>query len=151
MEYIGLRVPDPCIILIRDIDTVGVYGRGLKGNQTSNQIISAIDGIDREDGSAVIFIGTSTKPSKIDDSLLATRRFDREILFSLPNKKQRIKFIKDNLEKSTSNSDSVNVEWWAEKTKGFPVADIESLIISAIHGKYMCMYIVYQYHLHNQK
>ena len=97
--------------------------------------MSAIDGLDREGkGAAVIFIGTTTKPSQMDDTLLAPGRFEREILFRHPNKDERKKFIEDRLKTSTSHK--VDVEFWAKETKGFNDYDMKSLFFYAIHGKY---------------
>ena len=127
---------EPCIIFIRDIDSTGVYGKGRNGNHTSNQIVSAIDGLDREDnGPAVIFIGTTTIPSQMDYSLLAPGRFEREILFRLPNEKERKKFIEDYLENSPKHK--VNVEFWAKETKGFNEYGLKNLFLFAMYGKYL--------------
>ena len=96
-----------------------------------------MDRLDREEkGPAVIFIGTTTKPNEIDESLLAPTRFEREFLFPLPNEKQRTRDIKEHLKTSKSHSaDCIDVKSWAKDTKGFTETDIYSLIIYAIHGK----------------
>ena len=79
----------PCLIFIDEIDAVGRQrGAGLGGGhdereQTLNQLLVEMDGFESNEG--VILIAATNRPDVLDPALLRPGRFDRELLFPLPN------------------------------------------------------------------
>src|SRR6185312_12895690 len=78
----------PAIIFIDEIDAVGrARGTGLGGGhdereQTLNQLLSEMDGFDRND--LTVVIAATNRPDVLDSALLRPGRFDRRIVVDLP-------------------------------------------------------------------
>ncbi|MBL7156352.1 MAG: ATP-dependent zinc metalloprotease FtsH [Candidatus Pacebacteria bacterium] len=118
------------IIFIDEIDSIGrTRGIGFGGGheereQTLNQILSEMDGFERD--SKIIVMAATNRPDVLDPALLRPGRFDRRIVLELPDIKDRQAILKiHSKEKPLDNS--VELREIAERTSGFSGADLESL------------------------
>ena len=125
----------PCVIFIDEIDAVGGkrgYGFNSGGNdereQTLNQILTNMDGFDKESG--IIVLGATNRADTLDPALKRAGRFDRKIKINLPDIKGRkeIALVKfKNIPNVTINYNNL-----AMLTTGFSGADLANLANEAI-------------------
>ncbi len=124
----------PSIIFIDEIDAIGKKrGWGMTGGhqeqeQTLNQILTEMDGFDKE--TKVIVIAATNRPDTLDPALLRSGRFDRKVLIGRPTLEERVLIAKYHLSNKKSD-DTVNVDSFARRTSGFVGADIENIINEA--------------------
>jgi cell division protease FtsH len=137
------RKSSPSIIFIDEIDSIGRRrGAGIGGGhdereQTLNQILSEMDGFEKD--TSVIVVGATNRPDVLDPALLRPGRFDRQVTIGLPTQSER----KDILAVHVRNkpiADDVSLERMAEATPMFSGADLENLtneaaLIAARTGK----------------
>jgi len=124
----------PCIIFIDEIDAVGRHrGSGLGGGhdereQTLNQLLVDIDGMDPTDG--VILIAATNRPDVLDKALLRPGRFDRSVYIDLPEIKGRLAIAKAHT-KNIKIGEDVDLKSFAQRTAGCSGADIANIINEA--------------------
>lgn len=122
------------IIFIDEIDSIGkVRGVGLTGGheereQTLNQILAEMDGI--ETGEGIIVLGATNRPEYLDPALLRPGRFDRRIVLDLPDAKDREAILAIHCRKKPLAKD-INLREIAERTPGFSGADIANVVNEA--------------------
>ena len=132
----------PCMIFIDEIDAVGRQrGAGLGGGndereQTLNQLLVEMDGIDENRG--IVIIAATNRPDILDPALLRPGRFDRQITVSLPDKAGR-KAILEVHARNKKLSKDIDLGALAARTPGFSGADLENVLneaaILAVRGK----------------
>ncbi len=133
----------PSIIFIDEIDAIGRQrGAGVGGGhdereQTLNQILSEMDGFDKETN--VIVIAATNRPDILDKALLRPGRFDRQVVLDMPDIKGREKILKLH-SKEKPLTDDVDLHKIGIRTPGFSGADLENLlneaaILAAKNGK----------------
>lgn len=121
----------PAIVFVDEIDAVGRQrGAGLGGGhdereQTLNQILTEMDGFDKETN--VIVIAATNRPDVLDPALLRPGRFDRKVVVDLPDIKGREAIIKIHARGKPISKD-VDFGDWARITAGFAGADLENLV-----------------------
>ncbi len=124
----------PCIIFIDEIDAVGRQrGAGLGGGndereQTLNQLLVEMDGIDENKG--IVIIAATNRPDILDPALLRPGRFDRQITVSLPDKAGR-KAILEVHARNKHLSTDIDLGALASRTPGFSGADLENVLNEA--------------------
>jgi len=124
----------PCIIFIDEIDAVGRQrGAGLGGGhdereQTLNQLLVEMDGID--DNSGVLIIAATNRGDILDPALLRPGRFDRTIQVSLPDKKGREAILHVHARNKVLD-ETVSLGNLASRTPGFSGADLENVLNEA--------------------
>jgi cell division protease FtsH len=124
----------PCIIFIDEIDAVGRHrGAGLGGGhdereQTLNQLLVEMDGFEGTEG--IIVIAATNRPDVLDPALLRPGRFDRQVVFGLPDVRGREQILKVHMRKVPIASD-VNAMTIARGTPGFSGADLANLVNEA--------------------
>ena len=124
----------PCMIFIDEIDAVGRQrGAGLGGGndereQTLNQLLVELDGI--EDNQGIVVIAATNRPDVLDPALLRPGRFDRQITVSLPDKKGR-KAILDVHARNKKLGEGIDLDSLAARTPGFSGADLENVLNEA--------------------
>ena len=124
----------PCMIFIDELDAVGRQrGAGLGGGhdereQTLNQLLVELDGMNDNDG--VIVIAATNRPDVLDSALLRPGRFDRQITVSLPDVKGREAILGKHARNKKLAAD-VNLENLAKRTPGFSGADLENVLNEA--------------------
>lgn len=120
----------PSIIFIDEIDAVGrMRGAGLGGGhdereQTLNQILTEMDGFDRDTN--VIVIAATNRPDVLDPALLRPGRFDRRVVIDPPDIKAREAILKIHVQKKKL-ADDINLRAIAERTPGFSGADLANV------------------------
>jgi cell division protease FtsH len=127
----------PSIIFIDEIDAVGrARGTGLGGGhdereQTLNQLLSEMDGFDRDD--LTIVMAATNRPDVLDAALLRPGRFDRRVVVDLPEAAARRAILevhtKDKPLAATTDLGEV-----AAATPGFSGADLANLANEAALG-----------------
>ncbi len=124
----------PAIIFIDEIDAVGrKRGAGLGGShdereQTLNQILVEMDGFDPHLG--VIVIAATNRPDVLDKALLRPGRFDRQVVISPPDIREREEILAVHAV-GKPLSKSVSLRKLAERTPGFSGADLANLLNEA--------------------
>ncbi len=117
-----------CIIFIDEIDAVGLK-RGMKisgsEDQTLNQILVEMDGMDENNG--VVVIAATNRADVLDPALLRSGRFDRQIKVALPDKKGRFEILKVHARNKQLEA-NVDLENIAKRTPGFSGADLENVL-----------------------
>ncbi|KFQ85916.1 ATPase family AAA domain-containing protein 2, partial [Phoenicopterus ruber ruber] len=118
----------PSIIFFDEIDGLAPV-RSSKQDQIHSSIVSTLlalmDGLDSR--GEIVVIGATNRLDSIDPALRRPGRFDREFLFSLPNKEARKEIFKIHTRDWTPKPLDMFLEELAEKCVGYCGADIKSL------------------------
>ncbi len=120
-----------CIIFIDEIDAVGRQrGTGMGGGhdereQTLNQILTEMDGFEKETN--VIVVAATNRPDVLDPALLRPGRFDRRVVVDRPNIKDRRAILEVHARNKPLAKD-VDLEKIARQTPGMTGADLENLL-----------------------
>ena len=131
------RRTGPCIVFIDEIDAVGrSRGAGLgSGNdereQTLNQLLVEMDGVEPTDG--IIVIAATNRPDVLDSALLRPGRFDRQVYVPLPDVKGREAILQIHAAKVLM-AEGVELNIVARGTPGFSGADLKNLVNEAALG-----------------
>lgn len=135
------RRASPCIIFIDEIDAVAKK-RGTtlhSGNteQTLNQILVEMDGLNPRTN--VIVMAATNRPDVLDPAILRPGRFDRHIVLTLPDLRERTEILKIHA-KGKKIEEDVDFEKLAGRMVRFSGADLENTlneaaIIAAKKGK----------------
>ncbi|PIZ01042.1 cell division protein FtsH [bacterium (Candidatus Gribaldobacteria) CG_4_10_14_0_8_um_filter_33_9] len=121
----------PSIVFIDELDAIGktrmpgIGGGHEEREQTLNQILSEMDGFERDTG--VIVMGATNKPEHLDSALLRPGRFDRLIVLDLPDIKERQGILEIHCQGKPLATD-VNLMEISERTPGFSGADLANLV-----------------------
>jgi len=124
----------PAILFIDEIDAVGRHrGAGLGGGhdereQTLNQILSEMDGFQRNE--SVIVLAATNRPDVLDPALLRPGRFDRHVTVDRPTQKGRVAIFKVHT-KNVPLADDVDLDRLAAGSVGLTGADIRNLVNEA--------------------
>lgn len=124
----------PCIIFMDEIDAVGRQrGAGLGGGndereQTLNQILTEMDGFERETN--VIVMAATNRPDVLDPALMRPGRFDRNVIIDMPDLNAREEILTVHARNKTLAKD-VDIKKVAQSTTGFSGADLENLMNEA--------------------
>ncbi|KAK0416694.1 hypothetical protein QR680_012635 [Steinernema hermaphroditum] len=126
------KARSPCIIFIDEIDSVGSKRVSNSihpyANQTINQLLSEMDGFNRNEG--IIVIGATNRVDDLDKALLRPGRFDVRVTVPTPDLMGRKDIFRHYLGR-VIHSDKVNVDTLAKGTTGFTGADIENMVNQA--------------------
>ncbi len=124
----------PAIVFIDEIDAVGrSRGAGLGGGndereQTLNQLLSEMDGFDRND--LTVVLAATNRPDVLDPALLRPGRFDRRVLVDRPELEAR-RAILDVHTRDKPIGPDVDLHQIARDTPGFSGADLANLVNEA--------------------
>jgi cell division protease FtsH len=124
----------PAIIFIDEIDAVGrARGAGLGGGhdereQTLNQLLSEMDGFDRND--LTIVLAATNRPDVLDPALLRPGRFDRRVIVDRPELAARRAILDVHVNRKPLGKD-VDLDSVARNTPGFSGADLANLVNEA--------------------
>ncbi|CAH6421128.1 Metallopeptidase [uncultured virus] len=127
------RTKSPCIIFIDEIDAIGRKRDKHEGGHnehgsTLNKLLVEIDGFTNNDN--IMVIGATNMPDVLDSALL--RRFEKEIIFELPNKEERQELFELFIKKLKMSDDFNNnkekfIKKLAELTAGLTGSDISNI------------------------
>jgi len=124
----------PSIIFIDEMDAVGRQrGTGLGGShdereQTLNQILVEMDGFETD--THVIVIAATNRPDVLDPALLRPGRFDRRVMFDLPDIDDREAILKIHAQNKPLFP-SADLRTVAKRTPGFSGADLANILNEA--------------------
>ncbi len=124
------RKSSPSIIFIDELDSIGRRrGAGIGGGhdereQTLNQILSEMDGFEKD--TSVIIIAATNRPDILDPALLRPGRFDRQVTIGLPTQREREQVLKVHV-RNKPIADDVDLGRLADATPMFSGADLENL------------------------
>lgn len=125
---------DSATIFIDEIEVIGgKRGRHtshLEYDQTLNQLLVEMDGINLYDDVKVLVIAATNRADLLDPALLRPGRFDRIVQVNLPDKKGRLHILEIH-SKGKPLENSVDFNEIARDTLGFSGAHLESLINEA--------------------
>lgn len=134
------------IIFIDELDSLAPRRDLTKGDlelRLVGQLLSLMDGLERESKGHVIVIGSTNRPEALDPALRRPGRFDLEVEFDPPSADERKEILKILL-KLLNNYESgryanINLDEIAEQTIGFTGADLlqllnESSLQAALEG-----------------
>lgn len=119
----------PSIIFFDEIDGLAPV-RSSRQDQIHSSIVSTLlalmDGLDNR--GEVIVIGATNRLDAIDSALRRPGRFDRELMFSLPDKHARQEILKIHTASwSDVKPDEETIGWIANETSGYCGADLKVL------------------------
>ncbi|MCL2801078.1 MAG: ATP-dependent zinc metalloprotease FtsH [Treponema sp.] len=124
----------PCIIFIDELDAVGrTRGAGYGGGhdereQTLNQLLVEMDGFDSKEG--IIILAATNRHDVLDPALLRPGRFDRQVVISMPDIKEREAILQAHSAKIPLDKE-VDLACVARSTPGMSGADIANLVNEA--------------------
>ena len=124
----------PCIVFIDEIDAVGrKRGSGVGGGndereQTLNQILSEMDGFEKD--TSVIVLAATNRPDILDPALLRPGRFDRQVVVGLPSLEERKEILLVHM-RGKPIAEDVDALELAHLTPGFSGADLRNLVNEA--------------------
>ncbi|MBI2632323.1 AAA family ATPase, partial [Candidatus Pacearchaeota archaeon] len=117
----------PSIIFIDEIDAIAPKREETHGEverRVVAQLLAMMDGLNKR--GKVIVIGATNRPNSIDPALRRPGRFDREISFGVPNKKERLEILKIHTRNMPLDQE-IKLEDLSDITHGFVGADISAL------------------------
>jgi len=124
----------PCIIFLDELDAVGrlrfagIGGGHDEREQTLNQLLVEMDGIEQNSG--LIVIAATNRPDVLDPALTRPGRFDRRIIIDHPDVKGREAILRVHL-KGKPLADDVDIGKLAKQTAGFSGADLANMVNEA--------------------
>jgi len=124
----------PCIIFVDELDAVGrlrfagIGGGHDEREQTLNQLLVEMDGLEQNSG--IIVIAATNRPDVLDPALLRPGRFDRRIVIDHPDAKGREAILRVHL-RGKPLADDVDIEKLAKQTAGFSGADLANMVNEA--------------------
>jgi cell division protease FtsH len=124
----------PSIVFIDELDSIGRRrGAGLGGGhdereQTLNQLLSEMDGFQRNEG--VIIMAATNRPDILDPALQRPGRFDRRVTVDLPTFREREEILRIHAQDKPL-AKTVDLQQMAKATPGFSGADLANLLNEA--------------------
>jgi len=128
------RKSSPSIIFIDELDSIGRRrGAGLGGGhdereQTLNQLLSAMDGFEPQEG--VIVMAATNRPDILDPALQRPGRFDRRVVVQQGGVRARLEILRIHARNKPLAAD-IDLETVARGTPGFSGADLQNLLNEA--------------------
>ena len=117
----------PCLIFIDEIDALVPNRANVEGEVEKRlvaQLLGLMDGFAETKG--VIVLAATNRPDAIDPALRRPGRFDREIIFPIPDRKARREILEIHTRSMPLTSD-VDLEDIADRAYGYVGADIKGL------------------------
>nr|XP_018904780.1 PREDICTED: ATPase family AAA domain-containing protein 2-like isoform X2 [Bemisia tabaci] len=135
----------PSIIFFDELDGLAPV-RSSKQDQIHASIVSTLlalmDGL--TDRGEIIVIGATNRIDAIDPALRRPGRFDRELYFPLPAKKERQEILRIHVDKWEQPPSPELLDYLAEQTSGYCGSDLRSLcseaVIQALRRRYPQIY-----------
>lgn len=126
----------PCIIFIDEIDSLArsrsgnrmMGGANDEREQTLNQILTEMDGFQKDTG--IVVIAATNRIDILDPAIRRPGRFDRQITIGNPNLKEREAILKVHA-RGKKLSPSLSFNQVAQRTIGFSGADLANLLNEA--------------------
>lgn len=123
------------ILFIDEIDSLGSresHGGGAGGEEdrTLNQFLAEMSGFEDSDG--VLILAATNYVERLDDALVRSGRFSRQITIDIPDIEERVSLAKYYLSKlKLPIEDGVDEDWVATITESLTPADISEILNEA--------------------
>ena len=104
-------------------------GAGGEEDRTLNQLLAEISGFSDVDG--ILVLGATNYPDRLDDALMRSGRFSRQITIDRPETEEREAMVRYYLSKIKFPLDDATCEDIAQLTKGLTPADIKEILNEA--------------------
>ncbi|BDG60533.1 AAA family ATPase [Caldinitratiruptor microaerophilus] len=118
------------IIFLDELEVLGgrrgAHQSHLEYDQTLNQLLVEMDGIQTDADVQIVVVGATNRPDLLDPALLRPGRFDRIVQVDLPDLKGRLAILEIHVRQKPLGPD-VDLEQIARQTFGFSGAQLESL------------------------
>jgi len=121
------------VIFIDEIDVIGGKrdgGQHREYDQTLNQLLTEMDGIQTNESPRILLIAATNRKDTLDSALLRPGRFDRHIAVDLPDKKGRRHILSIHAA-GKPLGETADLDKVAEETFGFSGAQLESVLNEA--------------------
>nr|WP_241158488.1 AAA family ATPase [Cohnella candidum] len=121
------------VVFIDEIDGIGGKrdgGQHREYDQTLNQLLTEMDGIQGNENIRILLIAATNRKELLDPALLRPGRFDRHIQVDLPDKKGREHILQLHA-RNKPLEEGVSLDRVAEETFGFSGAQLESVMNEA--------------------
>ncbi len=124
----------PCIVFVDELDAVGrlrfagIGGGHDEREQTLNQLLVEMDGLEQNSG--IVVIAATNRPDVLDPALLRPGRFDRRIVIDHPDAKGREAILRVHM-RGKPIADDVDIQKLAKQTAGFSGADLANMVNEA--------------------
>lgn len=125
------RSAKPCVLFFDEFDSLAPKrGHDSTGvtDRVVNQLLTELDGVEGLQG--VTVIAATSRPELLDPALLRSGRIDRLVECSLPDATARLAIF-ETLSSTLILDESVDFEYFVEKTVNYTGADIQSILTSA--------------------
>jgi transitional endoplasmic reticulum ATPase len=124
----------PCIVFIDEIDSMAPDRSKVEGEVEKRlvaQLLSLMDGFAQTQG--VIVLAATNRPDHLDPALRRPGRFDREVLFRVPDRNGRLEILQI-LTRSMPLDESVSLELIADNAVGFVGSDLKAVCQKAAYS-----------------
>jgi transitional endoplasmic reticulum ATPase len=123
----------PCIVFIDEIDSLAPDRAKVEGEVEKRlvaQLLSLMDGFAKAEG--VIVLAATNRPDYLDPALRRPGRFDREVLFRVPDRNGRLEILKI-LSRAMPLDAAVDLEAIADLSVGMVGADLKAVCQKAAY------------------
>ena len=123
----------PCLLFIDELDSIAPDRAKVEGEvekRVVGQLLSLMDGFTTTPG--VVILGATNRPNHLDPALRRPGRFDREVVFGVPNAEEREEILKV-LTRKMPLAENVDLEEIAQFAVGFVGADLKALTQKAAY------------------
>ncbi|GEA25663.1 ATP-dependent zinc metalloprotease FtsH 1 [Microcystis aeruginosa NIES-4325] len=124
----------PCIVFIDEIDSMAPDRSKVEGEVEKRlvaQLLGLMDGFAQSQG--VIVLAATNRPDHLDPALRRPGRFDREVLFRVPDRKGRLEILQI-LTRSMPLDESVSLALIADNAVGFVGSDLKAVCQKAAYS-----------------
>ena len=124
----------PCLIFIDEIDSLAPDRSKVEGEVEKRlvaQLLSLMDGFAKTQG--VIVLAATNRPDHLDPALRRPGRFDREVLFRVPDRQGRLEILQI-LTRAMPLDQMVDLEAIADLAVGFVGADLKGVCQKAAYS-----------------
>lgn len=123
----------PCILFIDELDSIAPDRANVEGEvekRVVGQLLSLMDGFTKTPG--VVILGATNRPNHLDPALRRPGRFDREVVFSVPDTTGREEILQV-LTRNMPLDETVDLNQIAGLAVGFVGADLKALTQKAAY------------------
>lgn len=123
----------PCILFIDELDSIAPDRRQVEGEvekRVVGQLLSLMDGFTTTPG--VVILGATNRPNHLDPALRRPGRFDREVVFGVPDATEREEILRI-LTGQMPLAETVDLGQIAQYAVGFVGADLKALTQKAAY------------------
>jgi ATP-dependent Zn protease len=118
------------ILFLDELDSFGSRdshkgGAGSEEDRTLNQLLAEMSGFEDEDG--IMILGATNYPVRLDDAMMRSGRFSRQITIEKPESAEREHLLEYYFNKITMPLTGTDCTEICELTKGFTPADIQEM------------------------